>query len=257
VTTPRLRPARATSALVIAALLVGGAAGCAPAAPPATPSQSQSARPLTTDEAQRLAMMRFRNIDAGARAVAFTVTEGDRELVFDGWFDYRVGVGFGALATSDADAVLQWTDDAVALRPAEGDSSGADERDQTLGPDWQVSGLDPASSRVHAMLGIVAALGADRPENPLLLQQTGALFLGDETVDGEELSVFAGPPSDEVRDADAPIDPDGSQVRYWLDELGLAHRVEVRLGGGSGWSRIDLGAADDVVLVDPFAAVAP
>lgn len=253
----RLR-ARVTTLTIVVALVAGVSVGCAADAPTAAPSTSASARPLTTDEAQLLAMMRFRNFDEGARAVRFSVAEGDRELTFDGWVDYTVGTGYGALSTSDADAVLQWSADAVALRPAEEAFADAvTAADQTLGPEWTASTLDPGSSRLHSLLAVIVALGADRPENPLLLQQTGALAIGHATRDGESLSVFAGPPSDEVREPGAPADPDESQVRYWLDDEGVVQRLQVRLGGGSEWSQVDFGAADDVSLIDPFAEVSP
>lgn len=218
---------------------------------------TDGARPVTTEEAQILASMRFRNFDAGARGVSFTLM-GEDESKFDGWFDYSSGVGYGSVHTGDSAELLLWDDQFVGTRTAP-----ADAFDKTTIPplpdradlqeSWRGASLSPSSSRRDTVLAIVGSLGADRPDNPLLLQQSGALWLGERTVDDAELTVFAGPVSDEVLAEGESADPDAATTRYWVTSSGLPHRVDVRLGGESTWTSITLSEASGVDLADPFA----
>lgn len=215
------------------------------------------ARPVTTEEAQVLASMRFRNFDAGARTVSFTVTEnGDAHV--DGWFDFTSHIGYASLDAAGSPELLLWNDEVsgTAIEPA----GAADDLplplpDQTeLAQNWTGGPLDPSSSQLDAMLSIIVTLGADRPDNPLLLQQSGALWLAERTVDGTALTIFAGPASDDALAAGEIADPDAATTRYWLDDAGLAHRVDVRLGAQAEWTTITFGEAPGIELSDPFAA---
>ncbi|GGH40884.1 hypothetical protein [Microbacterium album] len=249
------RGARRWGALLGAALLAA-LAGCA-TQPAGDDFPAGDARAITSSEAQQLAAVRLRNLTEGTRSVAFAVVEQSSELSFDGWFDYETGTGYGLLTDAEVPTLLLWNGE-VAGEQALPD--GADEAPlpipdvDALATAWRGSALDPAASRLDAVLAVVAALGADRPENPLLLQQAGALWLGERTVDGAELTVFSGPVEDV---AGATADPEAATTRYWLDESGLASRVDVRLGGEAAWTTIRYGDADGVVLGDPFAQGEP
>ena len=71
-----------------------------------------------------------------------------------------------------------------------------------------------------AALAFIAELGATRPENPLLLEQGGALWLRDDSVGGTPVTVFAGPPG--LGAGVGASSPQGAQarVRYWVDLFG-------------------------------------
>lgn len=237
--------------VVAAAAMALSLAACAPADGDDFPAGD--ARPLTTEEAQTLAAMRLRNLDAGTRTVAFELAQPDSETTFDGWFDYESGVGYG-LATGEANELLLWNTRAVGTHTATTDAAPLPIPDtDQLATAWQGSALDPQASRLDTVLATIGSLGADRPENPLLLQQNGTLWLGQRTVDGTELTVYAGPPSDEALQAGETADPDAATVRYWIDDRATLHRLDVRLGGEKAWTTVRFGAADDVSLGDPFA----
>ncbi|MFC7405409.1 hypothetical protein [Georgenia alba] len=216
-------------------------------------------RPITSEEAERLAVMRFRNVDAGTRSLSARYEEQGHRVEIDGWFDYGAGAGYGVVSTAGApgDAVV-WDDMRVAIAPEPPDAVG---EPPSSFERWSIAPVDPQGSAVGSLFAIVAGLGADRPENPLLLQQGGALWLRTDRVGDQEVTVFAGPtaPSGEQggpaegdgEQTSGPVDPDAANVRYWLDETGLAHRVEVRVG--TSWARIDLGPAEDVTVTPPPA----
>lgn len=220
--------------------------------------RTSDARAVTTEEAQVLAVARFRNFDAGTRSIAFEVDERGEDLTFDGWFDYASSVGYGALARGDVpSSLLLWNTSVVGVQaPQEGEAPLPVPDVDALATAWQGGPLDPSSSRLDAVLAVIGSLGSDRPENPLLLQQAGALHLGEIVEDGRELTVFAGPPSDEALAPGATVDPEAVTTRYAVDAAGTLHRVDVRLSGSGRWTTIRFGNADGVSLGDPFADAA-
>jgi len=240
---------RAASLLAVAALLLTGCA--APAVDEFPPGD---ARAVTTEEAQLFAATRFHNYDAGARTVTFTLEEAGGSRSFTGWVDYVHGVGYGRLETASEAGLLLWNAAVVGSHPAEGDTAPLPIPDtDRLAEAWTGGALSPTTSRLHTLLATLGALGADRPDNPLLLQQSGALWLGERQLDGRDLTVFAGPPSDEALPPGATADPDAASARYWIDATGLLARLDVRLGGAGGWTAVTFGDAAGVELGDPFA----
>ena len=106
-------------------------------------------------------------------------------------------------------------------------------------PEWQIQTLDPTASGLDALLAAISALGSDRPDNPLLLQQSGALWLREDEVDGTPVTVFAAPPSDEPVDAGIAGRAlrDDATLRLWVGGDGLLLRAEVKLN--NAWSVVD------------------
>lgn len=89
---------------------------------------------------------------------------------------------------------------------------------------------------MDTLLLFLLTLGNDRPENPLLLQQAGALWLGTETAehDGDtiELNVYAPPASEEALTADDPPPvPEDAVVKMKVDDRGVLHSVDAQLAG--------------------------
>lgn len=248
------------AALALATCLATCLAACVGQADP--PSQSATTapepRPLTAEEAQRLSVMRFMNFNASVRSIALEVDEAGTAYALHGWVDFAARLGYAALRSGSDSALVAWTAETIGSHPPVGDEdlpplpppvTSADD------PDWSTSELAPSASRLHAALAVVLEAGHDRPDNPLLLQQTDARWLRSDEVDGVAVDVVAGPTSDH------PFDPatstgDGSDatIRYWLDHDSVLHRLEVRLGGSGDWTVVDFGDGHDVEFADAFTA---
>jgi len=186
------------------------------------------ARPVTSDEAQTLAQVRFRNYDEGARAVSTEVADKAGKVQLDGWVDFVDHVGYGSLAQpGSATSLITWDGSSAALVPATSDSAPLPAPDALATA--ARSPLDASSSAEHALLLVMLDLGSDRPENPLLLQQDGAQWLRSDEVDGTPVDVFTATSE--------------GHARYWVDHDGLMQRAEVLVGGA--WESIDLGDAID------------
>ena len=107
-------------------------------------------------------------------------------------------------------------------------------------PTWLSRAIDASASALDRRLVLIGSLGSDRPENPLLLQQTGALWLGEDEVDGTAVTVFAAPPSDEVAEPGS-VDADTSPLRLWVTADALLLRAQTRVDGA--WQDVDFGTA--------------
>ncbi len=201
---------RLIGSLLGAALLFGTAA-CAGAEEPW--------RTVTTEDSQLLAITRFQNFDLQTRSFRTAVTVNGQRLELDGRIDFRANSGFATvIGQGFAPQWLLWGDGAVALAPGQGlaTSSGgsAPSTDAALAAAWNVRPLDPRASTLDALLLALLHLGVDRPDNPLLIQQSGALWLGETDVDGVAMQLFAG---------------------------GVMHRVELKLGE---WVTVGLGSPE-------------
>lgn len=231
-------------AAVIAALaLVAGLSACSPSAP--------EPRAVTTEESQVLAAMRFKNFDAGTREFTTTVVQDGAELSLRGWVDYAAHVGYAAV-TGDgfAPQALLWTESTIGIIPAEPDAAGLPPLPIPPPGDqnWISRAMDVRAGTLDSSLSLIGNLGADRPENPLLVQQTGALWLREDEVDGAAVTVFAAPPSDEVA-APGTVDAETSALRLWVDGDGVLWRAQVRTG--AEWNDIDFAPAPGPPLEVP------
>lgn len=225
-TRERWRGRQASGTLIAVALLV--AAACTGGGEPA--AEEGTARPVTVAESERLASVRFRNFDAGSREITARYTDQGHEVVLEGWVDYTTHTGYGLVSADGrpSDRIV-WDGRLIATTP--GDQLG--EPPVSL-DGWQAGTLEPDSSALAVVLAVLAGLGADRPENPLLIRQGGALWLREDTAGERQVTVFAGP-TEQPR---AGGTDDDAGIRYWIDETGLAHRVDVRLG--KRWAEITL-----------------
>ncbi|MGV8883434.1 MAG: hypothetical protein ACOH19_14890 [Rhodoglobus sp.] len=207
-------------------------AGCA-STPPV-----DGVRPLTTEEAQLLAVARFQNYDAGVRNVTITVG-GSEAMIVDGWIDFVDHVGYGEAldpSTQQPLGVVAWNPESLAAW----DGTPAAELLPPPADGWSSGPLDPAGSTLANILFVSLSLGNDRPDNPQLLQESDARWLRADEINGTPAIVIAGPSSDRVA-SEAPIE--GSETtRYWIDERGKLLRFESRSASGTDeWSIIDFG----------------
>lgn len=217
----------------------------------AAPEPEPTWRPVTGEEAQILAVARFNNFDAGSRPFVTEVGEGDETQHVQGWVDYSSQVGYAAASDPEQPQTVLWTSDSVGFLPADPDADGnpvlpIPPFDDT----WQTAALAPSDYALDAVLAVLSGLGSDRPDNPLLVQQSGTLWLGRDEVDGVAVTVFAAPPTDEVRSPDdPPLTPDSAKLRLAVDDEGLLRRADVQFRGD--WITIDLPDAPAPALTLP------
>ncbi|MET8562517.1 hypothetical protein ABZV75_18625 [Streptomyces flaveolus] len=188
-------------------------------------SGTRGPRPLTTDEAGRLAITRFRNYQAHGRAVTVTVPGAAGGLTVTGSVDYRRKVGYGVVhgtgRDKSSDGLIQWTPTSVHVRPMADAPANAPASPPRSG--WYDRPLLASGSALDTSLSITLGLGGDRPDNAQLLPQNGAAWWGRERLDGRRVDVMNGP-SSHGRSGTA------GNVRYWIGSDGTMYRVRVRVG---------------------------
>ncbi|MEU5088969.1 hypothetical protein [Streptomyces sp. NPDC021356] len=182
-------------------------------------------RALTTDEANRLAITRFRNYEAHGRAVTITVPGTAGGLTVTGSVDYRGKLGYGVVrgtgrATS-SDGLIEWTATSVSVHPMTNPPAYAPAAPPRSG--WYRRPLLSSGSALDSSLTIALSLGSDRPDNAELLPQNGAAWWGRDQVDGHGVDVMTGPAA-RNRSGTA------GNVRYWVGSDGTMYRVRVGVG---------------------------
>lgn len=210
------------------------------------PANDDSARPLSESEAERLAVVRFRNFDAGVRAIEARIpgTEAG-ELTLDGWFDFTQHAGYAAAAAEKSLGLVWWNDATIATREAPVDAAPL----PAPADGWVSGPLDRSSTVLTTVLTLIGSLGADRPENPQLLRQSDASWLRTDRIDGVEVDVFAGPSGDGATSPSGlTASSAGERTRYWVDAAGVLLRFEVRLGDAQDWTVVDLSTGDGTAV---------
>ena len=86
-------------------------------------------------------------------------------------------------------------------------------------------------------LELILDLSTDRPENAQALQRSGAGVLRRDSVDGDQVTVFAGPPENGSAVTDSAT---GSHTRYWIADDGSLRRFEALVDGSTAWTEVDL-----------------
>lgn len=198
-------------------------------------------RPLTTEESERLAVIRFNAWDEGTRALQLQLVGTPEPLRLSGWVDYRASVAYTAIRTADGAeqlGLVHWDRAVKASRPAP-------VPDPVLPPPpdgWQSSPLNHEQAVFDTALAMVLQLGADRPDNPLLLAQSDARWLRADRVGDVTVDVMTGPTPE-----GAP-DQAGSRLRYWVDQQGNLLRLEAIVGQTDLWSTFDFSPGDGVTV---------
>ncbi|MFF3955091.1 hypothetical protein ACFYY1_17955 [Streptomyces sp. NPDC001890] len=200
-------------------------------------------RPVTTEEASRLALSRLNLYQASPVAVTLTATEGGGVVVrVEGVVDYRThrAVGSyrvtGSSGASGPDAgqldhgLIVWDTGGLGLAPVpEGDDKQPWQQAEHI-PRSGWSSRSYTTDPLDAGLQLLIGLGADRPDNPMLLAQSGARWLAHDRIDGRGYDRFAGPRAQGATPG-AGSDGGRSPLTYWVDGDGGLRRVTMRMPG--------------------------
>ncbi|MGW2250696.1 hypothetical protein ACWCXH_10900 [Kitasatospora sp. NPDC001660] len=217
---------RTLAAVVVCGLAAGGFAVYR------TVSDGTAERPVTTDEASRLALSRLNLYQASPVTVSLTAAEGGGvEIHVEGVVDYRTRRGVGRYRTGGPGGqpdhgLIVWDAGGLGLAPEPAGDTGRfwEQAEHVPRSGWSPRSYtaDPLDSGLQLMV----QLGADRPDNPLLLAQSGARWLGRDRIDGRSHDRFAGP-----RAQGAAPDGGRSPLTYWVDGDGTLRRVAMEMAG--------------------------
>lgn len=210
-------------------------------------------RALSSDEANRLAVTRFRNYQAGGRAVTINVPGTAGGLTITGSIDYRGKVGYGVVRgtgrDTSSDGLIEWSATTVSVHPMANPPEKAPARPPESG--WYSRPLQKYGSSLDSSLAIALKLGNDRPDNAELLPQNGAAWAGEDRLDGREVDIMTGP-SARTKSGTAG---EGA-VRYWIGSDGTMYRVRVAVASASEPVVIDFDT-QKYVPVRPVPGVTP
>lgn len=212
----RLRRRGSVAGVASALLLLSSLAGCSPS----EEYGEAEPREVTTDEAERLSLVRMNNYDQQSSGFTMSMGSDGKKMWFEGRVDFREHLGYANVLIDGQPstyALLQWNFATVAAADAQ--SQQLPEQPPERAP-WQPRKLEPNSSAFDTGLALVLNLAADRPENPVLLRQNGAQWHGKAKVGEEEVDVFSGPGEDNtVSDNLLYFVDDDSQLRKVVADL--------------------------------------
>jgi hypothetical protein len=220
---------RLGAALLSAAVAVGIAA-CGGGGSTTATSTADGA-PLTDAQAAVLSQVLYKNLQAGGADLTVNVAYGAAaSLVLTGAVDWNDHIGQGRLETRFTDGRpstftdLLWTSDAVIIA----DPPGMEEAAARVGRDGiHFVARPPSPDRIplDRVIAISVSLAATQRDNPLLVQQSDARFLGRDAIDGHAMERY--------RYKDRAI--------YWVGvDDGLLHRLEATINGFAGVTTFDL-----------------
>lgn len=214
-------------------------------------------RELTSDQANRLAVTRFRNYQAGGRAVTINVPGTAGGLVITGSIDYRGKIGYGVVhgtgRDTSSDGLIEWTATTVFVHPMANAPAKAPARPPGSG--WYSRPLQRYGSSLDSSLAIALKLGSDRPDNAELLPQNGAAWVGQDRLDGHQVDIMTGPrPS--ARATSGTAGAGAGAVRYWVGSDGTMYRVRVGVASAPQPVVIDFDT-QKYVPVRPLPGVTP
>ncbi len=211
-------------------VLLAGTA-CTQDKPPA-PVSATTTPALTTSQAELLALTRFANYRRGSAKVTADLPVEGHPARLTGRLEWRHGTGLAILQGNGGvfehgRHLLRWDRTTVAVHyDWTGPLPTRPPRDG-----WTQRALTAHASTTDTSLLLLLNLAADRPDNAQLLLHSGARRLGQETVDGVPVTVFAGPSTTAAGAARSTP----SRTRYWIDANGGLRRFSARPGGADGW----------------------
>jgi hypothetical protein len=186
---------------------------------------------MSAAQADLLATARFNDYRSGVSAINAAIPVSGQEFTLVGRVDWQDHLGYATLTSAEQPGggmeLLQWTPAGIAVHgswsgplPATPPADG-----------WEVRAWQPGAD-LDSVLQLILDLGADRPENAQSLQQSGASVLRDDTIGGEHVTVFAGPP--------ATSGGTDSHTRYWIADNGTLRRFEALIDGSATWAEVDI-----------------
>jgi hypothetical protein len=176
-------------------------------------------RALTDTEAALLSQVLVRDLEAEGADVRAVVEYGpDTQLVLDAAIDWVEHTGEGTLTTTIEPSAdpgpageqeevtevtdVRWNETTVALRAA--------------GGEWTRRPADPSGVPLDQVIALLVATAGPERDNPLLVAQSGAQWIGEEEVDGVTVDVIDG----------------GGRLTYWIGrDDGVLRRLEARIAG--------------------------
>jgi hypothetical protein len=191
---------------------------------PAEVATDPSPRALTEAEAERLAVVRFRNFEDRGVKFSAIIPHTTGQLSVIGYVNYRKEVGYALVrpmaATDQGLWLVQWNAGQRVLWGGKYDGATPPLELPDFEPESQ--SFAPSGSSLDAFLAIMLALGGDRPDNPQLLLQSDAQWLRSDAIGEVAVDVIKGPTEQSQGD---------SRTTYWLDERGQMLRLELQLSG--------------------------
>jgi len=191
-------------------------------------------RPLTTGEAERLAMVRFTNYVQRTADITATVPGPGGRLRLDGRVDFINHIGYANLTTEGrsghaSSGLVLWSRTVIAFHPG----AMGNLTDPPPPDGWQVRDLQASGSELDGALRLLVNLAADRPDNAQLLARSSARWLRADTIGATAVDVMEGPgQTGQPRSGEA-------RLRYWLADDGRLRRVEARLGDQREFAVVD------------------
>lgn len=207
-------------AIVTLLAILAGTAACSSSS---ASTSDEGPRPLTGAQAERLAMFQFNAYQAGMLAVTGTVVA-DQSVTINGWVDTSKGHGYALVQAPEAKHpgafLAEWTASEISAQDFTGSKAPLPPPDSG----WQSTALNTKASPLAAAQALLVSLSSDRPDNAQLLVQSGAEWLGSDTIDGTKVDIMSGPVAASSKNKQ-------SSFRYWIDDDGNLLRVQALLDG--------------------------
>jgi hypothetical protein len=242
------------------------------------------ARPLSTEEATRLANMRQLNWQDARAGVRATIGTGAEQIHLAGWVDWRrpmVYLARSGLTPGPAAELVQAVDGLVAVRPGEAGppattAPGIVEQypappSEPPADGWRLrrpgadgpAGAPTDPGTIDALAVLLLTIAAEDADAPALLAETESQWLRRDRTAGYEVDVLLGPAIPPSPPPPGPPAPGGAPagslaalggaVQYWLDGQARLHRLEALLATGTP-VRVDLDR-DDHTAAAPLAVL--
>ncbi|MEU8890841.1 hypothetical protein [Streptomyces sp. NPDC048442] len=218
-----------------------------------TSGPADDPRPLRTEEAEQLAVSRFSLYEKSPLEVVAWAPMGSGTVEVRAVIDYRAHRAVGTYTAGGSRGLLAW--DATGLAAAKATATSAAGAAAAAGR-LESRAWSPrpySGDPLDVVLRVAMGLGTDRPDNPQLLAQQGAQYLGRDQWNDADYSLYSGPrpaatrkgpnaaPQEAGRTAPAGSPGARSPFTYWVNDRSGLGRVEIRAADAAAPSRIEFG----------------
>jgi hypothetical protein len=237
---------RRTAVAFVAVMLI--ATGCSSAK---TATSAKGPRPVTSEEAQRLATMRVKNFDQVGVGFHTVIESAQGVVTLNGDVDFHAVTGYGEVSGGKGPSyTLEWDAGTLLAWPSKGKPTTPPVVLPVGAP--RERALSPSTSGIDTVLALVLGLGDSRPDNAKQVQQDGARWLSTSTIDGAKVDVMQGP------SAKGAGHGSNTSLDFWVDETGQLRRVDIYLTGSTTPTQIDLDPDSFApVHVSPYLTATP